>query len=91
MPSRVRLRSRHAPLPRQAGFELKKGSHPIVPIMLYDAALASEFAQKLLQRGIFVVGFSYPVRAGAAAWSGLRMLATCAAEVGAGMPVICDI
>lgn len=49
--------------PRQVGFELKKGSHPIVPIMLYDAALASEMAQKLLQRGIFVVGFSYPVRA----------------------------
>ena len=49
--------------PRQAGFELKPGSHPIVPIMLFDAALASEMAQKLLQRGIFVVGFSYPVRA----------------------------
>lgn len=47
---------------RQAGFELKPGSHPIVPIMLFDAALASEMAQKLLQRGVFVVGFSYPVR-----------------------------
>ena len=47
---------------RQAGFELKPGSHPIVPIMLFDAALASEMAQKLLKRGIFVVGFSYPVR-----------------------------
>ena len=68
----------------QAGFELKPGSHPIVPIMLFDAALASEMAQKMLQRGIFVVGFSYPVRgptlqpAPSPCWG--RVLAICVAS-----------
>ena len=45
----------------QAGFELKPGFHPIVPIMLGDARLASDFASDLMEEGIYVVGFSYPV------------------------------
>ena len=44
-----------------AGFELRPGVHPIVPIMLYDAALAQKMATRLLDEGIYVVGFSYPV------------------------------
>jgi len=44
-----------------AGFELRPGSHPIVPIMLGEARLAAEFARDLLAEGIYVVGFSYPV------------------------------
>jgi glycine C-acetyltransferase len=44
-----------------AGFDLKPGTHPIVPIMLGDARLAVDFAAKLLDRGIYVVGFSHPV------------------------------
>jgi glycine C-acetyltransferase len=44
-----------------AGFDIIPGSHPIVPIMLYDAKLAQEFAQKLLAEGVYVVGFFYPV------------------------------
>jgi glycine C-acetyltransferase len=44
-----------------AGFRLKPGSHPILPVMLGDAALASQMADRLLQRGIYVIGFSYPV------------------------------
>ena len=44
-----------------AGFDLLPGSHPIVPVMLYDAALASKFADRMLQLGVYVVGFSYPV------------------------------
>jgi glycine C-acetyltransferase len=44
-----------------AGFELKPGSHPIVPIMLYDERLAHEMARRLLELGIYVIGFSYPV------------------------------
>jgi len=44
-----------------AGFEIKSGSHPIVPIMLYDAKLAKTMADELLKEGIYVVGFSYPV------------------------------
>jgi glycine C-acetyltransferase len=44
-----------------AGFELKPGSHPIVPIMLYDERLAHEMAHRLLELGIYVIGFSYPV------------------------------
>ena len=43
------------------GFELKPGDHPIVPIMLYDAVLAKTMASKLLEQGIYVIGFSYPV------------------------------
>lgn len=44
-----------------AGFTLKPGQHPILPVMLGDAALASRLADKLLERGIYVIGFSYPV------------------------------
>ncbi|MCZ8355031.1 MAG: glycine C-acetyltransferase [Cyclobacteriaceae bacterium] len=45
----------------QAGFDIKPGVHPIVPIMLYDAPLAQKFAEKLLDKGIYVIGFFYPV------------------------------
>ncbi|MFM7015755.1 MAG: glycine C-acetyltransferase [Bacteroidota bacterium] len=45
----------------KAGFEIKPGEHPIVPIMLYEAKLAQEFAAKLLEEGIYVIGFFYPV------------------------------
>jgi glycine C-acetyltransferase len=44
-----------------AGFNLRPGVHPIVPIMLGDARLATEMADKLLTRGIYVIGFSFPV------------------------------
>ncbi len=44
-----------------AGFDIKPGEHPIVPIMLYDAPLAQTFAEKLLEKGIYVIGFFYPV------------------------------
>ena len=44
-----------------AGFQIRPGVHPIVPVMLGDARLASEMAQRLLGHGIYVVGFSYPV------------------------------
>jgi len=44
-----------------AGFDLKPGSHPIVPVMLYDAPLAQAFAQRLLEEGIYAVGFFFPV------------------------------
>jgi len=44
-----------------AGFDIKPGHHPIVPIMLYDAPLAQEFARRLLGEGIYVIGFFYPV------------------------------
>jgi len=45
----------------KAGFEIKPGVHPIVPIMLYDAPLAQKFADALLREGIYVIGFFYPV------------------------------
>lgn len=45
----------------KAGFRILPGEHPIVPVMLGDAALASRVADRLLQKGIYVVGFSYPV------------------------------
>lgn len=45
----------------EAGFDIKQGEHPIVPIMLYEAKLAQEFAAKLLDEGIYVIGFFYPV------------------------------
>jgi glycine C-acetyltransferase len=44
-----------------AGFDIKPGEHPIVPVMLYDAVLAQNFAAKLLDEGIYVIGFFYPV------------------------------
>jgi len=45
----------------KAGFDIKPGEHPIVPIMLYDAPLAQKFAEKLLEKGIYVIGFFFPV------------------------------
>ncbi|MBD0352999.1 MAG: glycine C-acetyltransferase, partial [Flavisolibacter sp.] len=45
----------------EAGFDIKPGEHPIVPIMLYDAVLAADFAARLLEEGIYVIGFFYPV------------------------------
>jgi len=44
-----------------AGFDIVPGEHPIVPVMLGDAALASRMAQRMLEHGVYVVGFSYPV------------------------------
>jgi glycine C-acetyltransferase len=43
------------------GFDILPGEHPIVPVMLYDAKLASKFAAMMLDKGIYVVGFFYPV------------------------------
>jgi glycine C-acetyltransferase len=45
----------------ERGFDLKPGEHPIIPVMLGDAKLASEMADRLLQRGVYVIGFSFPV------------------------------
>ncbi len=45
----------------EAGFDIKPGEHPIVPVMLYDAVLAQNFASGLLDEGIYVIGFFYPV------------------------------
>ncbi len=45
----------------EAGFDIKPGVHPIVPIMLYDALIAQNFAAKLLEQGIYVIGFFFPV------------------------------
>ena len=45
----------------EAGFDIKAGDHPIVPIMLYDAVIAQNFAARLLEEGIYVIGFFYPV------------------------------
>lgn len=44
-----------------AGFDLKPGQHPITPVMLYDAKLAQDFAAKLLDHGVYVIGFFFPV------------------------------
>jgi glycine C-acetyltransferase len=44
-----------------AGFQIKPGSHPIVPIMIGDARAATELARELLEEGIYVIGFSFPV------------------------------
>lgn len=51
----------------EAGFDIKAGDSPIVPIMLYDAALSQSFADKLLQEGVYAIGFFYPVVAKGAA------------------------
>ncbi|MBZ5857933.1 glycine C-acetyltransferase [Flavihumibacter profundi] len=45
----------------KAGFDIKPGDHPIVPIMLYDAKIAQQFASRLLEEGIYVIGFFFPV------------------------------
>jgi len=44
-----------------AGFRLKPGEHPIIPVMIGDAALAARFADRLLDEGVYVIGFSFPV------------------------------
>ena len=46
---------------KKAGFDIKEGTHPIVPVMLYDAKLSQVFADKLLEKGIYVIGFFFPV------------------------------
>ncbi len=43
------------------GFDIKPGVHPISPVMLYDAPLAQKFAQRLLEEGIYAIGFFFPV------------------------------
>ena len=45
----------------QAGFDIPKGDHPIVPVMLYDARIAQDFAARMLEEGIYVIGFYFPV------------------------------
>ncbi len=45
----------------EAGFDILPGEHPIVPIMLGDAVLATKFADAMLAKGVYVIGFSYPV------------------------------
>ena len=46
---------------KKAGFDIAEGVHPIVPVMLYDAKIAQEFAARMLEKGVYVVGFCYPV------------------------------
>ena len=46
---------------KDVGFDIVESDHPIVAIMLYDAKVASEFASRMLEKGVYVVGFSYPV------------------------------
>ena len=46
---------------KKAGFDIAEGVHPIVPVMLYDAKTAQEFAARMLEKGVYVVGFCYPV------------------------------
>ncbi len=43
------------------GFDIQPGEHPIVPVMLGEAALATKMAERLLEKGVYVVGFSFPV------------------------------
>ena len=43
------------------GFDIKSGAHPIVPVMIYDAVLSQKVADRLLEKGIYVIGFYYPV------------------------------
>jgi glycine C-acetyltransferase len=45
----------------EAGFDIRPGAHPIVPIMLYDAVVAQKFAARLLEEDVYVIGFFYPV------------------------------
>ena len=45
----------------EAGFDIKPGTHPITPLMLYDAVVAQKFAAALLEEGIYVIGFFFPV------------------------------
>ena len=43
------------------GFDITEGIHPIIPVMLYDAVLAQKMSEKLLERGVYVIGFFFPV------------------------------
>ena len=43
------------------GFDVLPGQHPIIPVMMYDSRVAQDFASRMLGRGVYVVGFSYPV------------------------------
>ena len=45
----------------EAGFDIKPGTHPICPLMLYDAVMAQQMAAKVLEEGIYVIGFFFPV------------------------------
>jgi glycine C-acetyltransferase len=45
----------------KVGFDLLLGEHPIIPVMIYDAAMAGKLADEMLKRGVYVIGFSYPV------------------------------
>ena len=45
----------------EAGFDVIPGTHPCVPVMLYDEKTAAEFAAKMMEKGVYVVAFSYPV------------------------------
>jgi len=45
----------------KTGFAIRPGQHPIVPIMLHEASLAQQMAERMLQEGVYVIGFSYPV------------------------------
>ena len=46
---------------KAVGFDIKEGGHPIIPVMIYDAVLAQKMATELLEKGIYVIGFFYPV------------------------------
>ncbi len=46
---------------KEEGFDIAEGTHPIVPVMLYDAKIAQEFSRRMLEKGVYVVGFCYPV------------------------------
>jgi len=46
---------------KKTGLEIKEGVHPIVPIMLGDAALSQKFAARMLEKGVYVIGFFFPV------------------------------
>ena len=46
---------------KETGFDIKEGIHPIVPVMIYDAKLSQEIANRLLEEGIYVIGFFFPV------------------------------
>ena len=45
----------------ELGFDLVPGAHPIIPVMLYDAPLAKKFADMMLEQGVYVIAFSFPV------------------------------
>ncbi len=66
-----------------AGFDVKPGEHPIIPVMLGDAALAGKLANRLLEMGVYVVGFSFPVvpeGTGSYSHADVRVVIDCAAR-----------